>query len=155
MEIILLKEISHLGHPGEVIKVKKGYARNYLLSQKYAVKKSKTSLKILEKQKEEFAKLIQEKNAAYKDIIDKLKEVDEINIKVKVGEENKIFGSVTNQQISKQLKDSFDITIDKKQINIKDHIKQLGAYTAAVVLSKEFKTHIGFNVIADDTVSND
>lgn len=147
MEVILLKEVSNLGNPGEIVKVKNGFARNYLLPNKHAVLKSKNSLLILEKQKEEFAKQIAEKNEQYKQILEKLNEIKEITIEARAGDDEKLFGTITNQNIADQLNKDNQLQIDKKNITLKKHIKLLGNYSASIQLNKEFKMELGLNVV--------
>jgi large subunit ribosomal protein L9 len=149
MNVILVKEVPSLGNPGELVKVKNGYARNYLIPNKLALRESEESLKILEKQKDEFAKVVEAKKLEYKALADKLAAITELNLKVKTGEDEKIFGTITTAHLVASLKEQFGIDIDKKLVVLKDHIKSLGTYVARVQLSKEFKTDLSFNVVAD------
>ncbi|HMB01951.1 MAG TPA: 50S ribosomal protein L9 [Spirochaetota bacterium] len=148
MEVILLKEVVNLGDPGTIINVKNGYARNYLLPQKMAVKKTPYSLKILEQQKEAFAKEIAARNAQYEEILKKLQELQGVSIPVETGEEGKLFGTVTAQHIADHLAREHQIEIDKKKISLKDHIKFLGDYTAVINLGQDHKYDLDFKVVS-------
>jgi len=142
MEVILLKEVHNLGNAGDITKVKAGYAQNYLLPQKLAVKKSIQSLKILEKQKEEFAKINAEKSAHYTSLAQKLQELNEVEIFVKTGQEEKLYGTVTPAHIAAAVTEKTGIDIDKRQIILREHIKHLGAFPVTVKLGKEHKSEI-------------
>ncbi len=149
MNVILVKEVPSLGNPGELVKVKNGYARNYLIPNKLALRESEESLKILEKQKAEFAKQVEARKLEYKALSEKLAAITDLNLKVKTGEDEKIFGTITTANLSAALKEQFGIELDKKVLVLKDHIKSLGTYSARVQLSKEFKVDLSFNVVSN------
>lgn len=136
-----------MGNPGDIVRVKNGYARNYLLPKQLAVVKSDYSLKILDKQKAEFEKIIAERNELYKNILKKLDEIGEIRVEVKAGDDDKLFGTITPVILADLINKEIQIQIDRKQITIKKQVKLLGSYTAQVQLSKDFKTEIKFKVI--------
>lgn len=148
MEVILKQDVDKLGYSDDVVKVKNGYARNYLIPKGLAVVANESNRKINQETVKQRAfkinKLVQEaeKTAeALKDVI--------ISIPVKVGEKGKLFGSVTTQQIADVL-GKMGHKIDKKQINIlTEHIKQLGTYKANVTLHRDVKAEVTFEVIAD------
>jgi large subunit ribosomal protein L9 len=149
MEIILLQEVLNLGDPGNIVTVKDGYARNFILPNKLGVRKTKHSLKILENQKEEFAQKAAVKNEQYKKVMAKLEEIELLKIVTKVGEGGKLFGSVTNADIAEGLKGQYEIEIDKRQINLKDPVKNEGEYTAGIKLSKDYKKDLPFLVTGE------
>ncbi|HBE03430.1 MAG: 50S ribosomal protein L9 [Spirochaetes bacterium GWF1_41_5] len=146
MEVILLKEVPGLGIEGDIKNVKDGFARNYLLPGKLAVKKSAISLSILEKQKSEIEKKNQEIKSAYNEIKNKIDGIDSLTIKVKTGEGDKIYGTVTNADVSKKLKTEFSIDIDKKKILIREHIKMLGIYPVFIHLMDGVASEIKLQV---------
>ncbi|MBL8992980.1 MAG: 50S ribosomal protein L9 [Spirochaetia bacterium] len=146
MNVILVKEVSNLGNPGDVVRVKNGYARNFLLPQKLAVRETPDSLAILEKQKGEFEKQISAKRAEYEAILSKIRDIKDLKIKVKTGEDGKLFGTVTTQNLSEALT-GLGIALDRKQVILKEHVKHLGTYTARVQLAKDFKADISFEVV--------
>jgi len=148
MNVILVKEVPNLGNPGELVKVKNGYARNFLLPRGLAVRETPSSLAILEKQRGEFEKLIEAKRAEYQTLLEKVKAVTELKLAVRTGEDGKLFGTVTNQQVADALKAQAGIEIDKKLITIRDHIKVLGTYTAKLQLAKDFRAELSFEVVA-------
>ncbi len=147
MEVILVKELASLGYPGAVVKVKNGFARNYLIPQRIAVKKTRESLKVLEKQKEEFAKIAEEKESQYQVILSRIESLKDFEIKANVGENGKLFGTVTNRDLAEALK-FVGIEIDKKQIILKNQIKAVGQYVSYIQLNKNHKAELNFLVVS-------
>jgi large subunit ribosomal protein L9 len=150
VEVILLKEVNNLGNPGDIIKVKNGYARNFLLPQKIAVEKTAHSLKVLEKQREEFEKLIAAQKEKYDAILAKFTENSEIEVKVKTGQDGKLFGTVTSAQIADGLNEILGLDIEKKQVIIREHIRHLGTYPVSINLGKDHKTEINVTVVSEE-----
>lgn len=132
MKVILRKNFDQLGKVGDVLTVKDGYARNYLIPRQIAYQATKGNILALEEEKKQITKKeVKELEAAQKFASD-LERVS-ITIPVKVGEEDKIFGTVTNQMISDSLKEKgFDI--DKRKIEITEPIKSLGIYSVSIKL---------------------
>ena len=125
MKVILLDNIKGVGKKDEIINASDGYARNYLFPKKLAVEATKENLGKLESKNEanKFKKQ-NEKNDAI-EVANKLKELV-LTIKVKAGENGKIFGGVTSKEISENLKEQYKIEIDKKKIEVKETIKNIG-----------------------------
>ena len=135
MEIILLSDVENLGESGDVVTVKPGYARNKLIPQGLALRASNRNIAIAsEKNRVAEAKLDRE-NQAMNALAKKLSKV-EITIEVKVGDEEKMFGSITNKDIHKELMDK-GFELERSQITIKDPIKALGIYHIQVKVSKD------------------
>ena len=149
MEIILISEVSNLGHAGTIVDVKNGYARNYLLPRKLAVRKTPTSLRILGKKQKEFEKQREEKNKQYKQFLDTIGQIKAMEIKRKVGESDKLFGSVTNTDIAHILKENHQIEIDKRQIVLKKPIRLAGIHSVLIQLNKDHKIELSVSVIPD------
>jgi large subunit ribosomal protein L9 len=148
MEIILLKDVEHVGLAKSLVKVKAGYARNYLIPQRVAIvanKANKNSLmqEILQQQ-DRASKILEEA----KKIATKLGEA-KLRIAAKSGTSGKIFGSVSNVQLANALKDSLGIELDRKKIKLPDDVKMLGVYTATVNLHKEVIADLKFEVYDD------
>lgn len=132
MKVILRKNFEQLGQIGDVVEVKEGYALNYLIPRQIAYQASKGNIRALEEEKKQLVK----KEAKYLDDAQKLAaelENVSITIPVKVGEEDKIFGSVTSQMITDSLKEK-GYEIDKRKIEISEPIKSLGIYSINVKL---------------------
>lgn len=149
MNVILVKEVPNLGNPGESVKVKNGYARNYLLPRGLAVRETPSSLAILEKQKAEIAKMVDARKAEHQATMDKLQAVTDLKIAVRTGEDGKLFGTVTNQLVADAIAKHTGISIDKKLVALRDHVKVLGSYTARVQLAKDFRADITFEVVPE------
>lgn len=147
MKIILKEGIKNLGNIGDVIEVKDGYARNFLLPKGLALEANPKNLKILEHEKRmrEAAKKKEKEGAVA--LAQKLKDIS-CTVKVKAGEDDRIFGSVTPLDIKKAL-DSQGIDVDKKSISLVDNIKTLGIYHALVRLHPEVETKIKVWVVKE------
>lgn len=148
MEIILLKDIENLGVKFDVVSVKPGYGRNYLIPQGFAkvanTANKKHNDEIKKQQSAKIAKLIED----YKVLAEKLK-ASKIVVGAKAGTTGKLFGSVTNIQVAEALKKQFDLTVDRKRVHIIGEVKEVGAYKANVNLYKEVTTEIDFEVVAE------
>ena len=139
LRVILKQDIPNLGEEGDVKIVKRGYARNYLFPRNLVVDYSKNNRKVLESQKEklEKKKLIKKENA--KQLKEKLEQVN-LSITVSAGEKGRLFGTITSSNISEKLKE-LEYNIDKKSIELKEHIKFGGKY--------KYKIHLYQDVYAD------
>ncbi len=147
MEIILKEDIKGLGYKNDVVSVKPGYGRNYLIPKGLASMATESAKKVVaENVKQAAHKAEKIKNDAIA-IAEKLASV-EIEIKAKVGDTGKIFGAVTSLQVSDALKDK-GFAIDRKKISFKGDVKEVGEYTASVDLHKEVKQDIKFKVVAE------
>lgn len=136
MEIILLKDVEHIGLAKALVSVKAGYARNFLIPNGLAIvanKANKNSLKQEILQQEERAqKILEEAKELATTLASKT-----LKVAAKAGTSGKIFGSVSNVQLVNVLKDTFGIEIDKKKIKLPEEVKMLGTYTAVVSLHKD------------------
>jgi large subunit ribosomal protein L9 len=132
MKVILRKNFDQLGKVGDVLSVKDGYARNYLIPRGIAYQATAGNIRSLEEEKKQIIKREAKELEAAQNLSAELEKVS-VTIPVKVGEEEKIFGSVTTQMITDALKEKgFDI--DKRKIEITEPIKALGIYTVSVKL---------------------
>lgn len=147
MKIILKEDIHGLGKAGQVINVKDGYARNYLLPRGLAIVADEKNLKLLEYQKKKFE---EEARKKYEDTISIANRLSEILliIKAKAGEDMKLFGSITPATVAEALK-AEGFSIDKKQINIPEPIKRTGEYEINVKLHSNIKARLKINVVAE------
>ena len=138
MKVILMEDIKPLGSEGDLVTVKDGYARNYLVPRKMAIEANKANMNIYKARK----KAKESKTEREKENAEKLKEKLEgvkVVLKAKAGENEKLFGAVTNGDIAGYLKEKgFDI--DKKKIELEDTIKSLGTYQAVVRLYPNIST---------------
>ena len=145
MEIILLKDVDTLGDSGDILIVKPGYARNYLFPRGLAVRSSKRNRALAdEKKKVAKARALREAKA-YEDLMNNLKKI-EITIEVEVGGEDRLFGSVTSQNIHEALIEK-GIEIDRHAILLEEPIKALGIYDIPVKITKGLNQEVKVYVI--------
>jgi len=149
MEIILKQDINNLGYKNEIVNVKDGYARNYLIPNKMAILATERNRKMLaEEIRQQAHKEEKIKNEALE--IAKALEGLKLTIGAKAAATGKIFGSVNTIQIANAIKEACNLEIDRKRIIInEDAIKELGNYKAKVKLHKDVQTEIDFEVVAE------
>ena len=149
MEVILKQDINTLGYKNDIITVKNGYGRNYLIPKGLAIVATETNRKIVaETQKQRAFKEQKIKKEAEK-IMDSLQNIT-LKIGAKAGASGKIFGSVNALQISEAIKERYNVDIDRKKIFVDgDSIKELGTYTAKVNLHKDVRLEVKFEVVAE------
>ncbi len=148
MQVILIKDVDNLGQRDELVTVRNGYARNYLIPQKFAVEANPSNLK----QQEERLKVKAKKEAAMLAEINKVIEVlkqSPVKVGAKTGTSGKIFGSVTALQIARAIRDQKGYEIDRKRISIVDEVKELGTYKASIDFGSGNVTEIEFEVIGE------
>ena len=140
MEVILRNAIDKLGHPGDIVSVSPGYARNFLLPRGLAYQATPGNLKRIAAEKSRLEALENERKAAAQAIADKLAEVS-VTFAARVGEEGKLFGSVTSSDIVHQL-EAQGFKIEKRQIELNEPIKALGMYKVAIKLHADVHPEI-------------
>ena len=152
MKVILLENIRKIGSIGEVIDVKRGFARNYLIAQKKALFASKENVKEVEKIKNELSKKDQDKKNQAREISEKIKN-KEFEIKKLSTENKELYGSVKPTEISKLLQEKESITVNPSLIQPAKEIKSLGTYNVVLNLHSEIQTEIKIKVIAQEEIS--
>jgi len=148
MKIILKEDVQNLGQQGDVVEVKSGYARNYLMPQKLAILFTKQQQKSIEESRRvEERKLEREKDQ----LESVLKQVEDLSLSLKMQseEDSKLFGSVTKLDIVKLLEES-GITVDKKYVDLSSPIKTLGEHTFNIVFTKEISGSFTLTVEKED-----
>jgi large subunit ribosomal protein L9 len=145
MEIILRQGVENLGKPGDVVNVKAGYARNYLLPHGLAYEATPGNLKRIQQERDRLEAAENERRAGAQGIAEKLEQVS-LTFSARVGEEGKLFGSVTATDIAQQL-ESQGFHIEKRQIDLHEPIKALGVYRVPVRLHADVKPEIRVWVI--------
>jgi large subunit ribosomal protein L9 len=148
MEVILIQDVDNLGAANEVVKVRNGYARNFLIPQKFAVEASPSNLKIVAEKRKVFDKKEKEMLKAVNEVIAKLKD-GALKIGAKSGTSGKIFGSVTSLQLSRAIREQKGYEIDRKKISITDEVKELGTYKATVDFGNGNSTEVEFEVVPE------
>jgi large subunit ribosomal protein L9 len=132
MKVILRKDVEALGKVGDVISVKDGYARNYLIPRSIAYVATESSVKALEEEKKQQARRVAKERKTSEALAGEMEKTS-VTIKMKVGEDDKLFGSVTSQMIADALKEK-GIELDKRQIELEDTLKSLGIFDVNVKL---------------------
>lgn len=148
MDIILLEDVEKVGDKFEIVTVKDGYGRNYLIPQKMAIIANKTNLARLSDFRNREAKKESNIIAEAQGIADQLKG-KVLKIGAKAGTSGKIFGSVTNVQIAQAMAEQLNIDVERRKIDIDNEVKELGSYTATLNLHKAVAATISFEVVRD------
>ena len=132
MKVILRKDVETLGKVGDLITVKDGYARNYLIPRSIAYVATDSNVKALDEEKKQQARRVEKEKKSSEALAGNLEKTS-VTIKMKVGEDDKLFGSVTSQMIADALKEK-GIELDKRQIELEDTLKSLGIFDVNVKL---------------------
>lgn len=148
MEVILIQDVDNLGAANEVVKVRNGYARNFLLPRQLAVENSPSNRKQLEERMKQFKKKEEKMLAEVNSVIEKLKEAP-LKLGAKSGTSGKIFGSVTSLQLSRAIREQRGYEIDRKKIQIADEVKELGTYKANIDFGNGHSTEVEFEVVSE------
>ena len=151
MKIVLLENLRKLGNIGEVIDVKRGYARNFLIREKKALFASEKNIKEVEKIKIDLNKKDQEKKKAAREIAEKLKNKT-LEIKKLVTENNELYGSVKPTEISKLIKEKLNIELSSSLIQPVTEIKSLGEFKVVLNLHSEIESFIKIKVLPEELV---
>ncbi|WP_242922353.1 50S ribosomal protein L9 [Pontibacter liquoris] len=147
MEIILKDDVKGLGYKNDIVSVKPGYGRNYLIPQGLAVIADKSSKKVVAENIRQAAHKAEKIKNDAQELANSIGDIT-LEIPAKVGETGKIFGSVTTLQVSDALK-AKGIEVDRKRISFDQDVKTAGEYTATINLHKEVKHQVRFNVVAE------
>jgi large subunit ribosomal protein L9 len=148
MQVILIQDVDNLGGRNELVTVKNGYARNFLIPQQFAVEANPTNLKQLEERLKVKAKKEALMMAEINKVIEVLKAAP-VKVGAKTGTSGKIFGAVTTLQLSRAIRDQKGYEIDRKRISIVDDVKELGAHKASIDFGSGHVTEIDFEVVGE------
>ena len=148
MDVILLKDLEKVGYKHDVVKVKNGFGRNYLIPKKLAVIANAINMKKLDKIKEEDLAKEAARLGEYQEVAKQL-EGKTLKLGVKAGTSGKIFGSVTNVQIMNAIKEQFELDIERRKIVLTESIKEIGNYTATIELHPELTVELPFELVKE------
>src|SRR4051812_28735214 len=148
MQVILIQDVDSLGAANELVNVKNGYARNYLIPGKFAVEANAANKKQLDERMKVRSKKEAAMLAEINKVINVLKE-SPLKVGAKTGTSGKIFGSVTALQISRAIRDQKGYEIDRKRITITDDVKELGTYKADIDFGNGNATEVEFEVVGE------
>ncbi len=147
MKVILKTDVKNLGQTGEIISVKDGYARNFLIPKNLAVEANIKNVKALEHEKRKIEEASKKVKSSAENLSSRLSEMILV-MKAKAGEEEKLFGSITAMDIAEELKNQ-GIDIDKKKIQLDEPIKRLGSYSVNIKIHQNISAKLNVNVIAE------
>lgn len=147
MKIILRQDVEKLGYYGDIVEVKDGYARNYLIPKGFALPATKSAIKMMEEEKKQKQFKINKEKRQAEEFAKKLEGVS-VTITVAVGEGDKLYGSVTSQMIHEQLEKQ-GIELDKRAIQLEEPIKALGVYSVPVKLHRDVTASIKVWVVKE------
>lgn len=148
MQVILIQDVNNLGGAHELVNVKNGYGRNFLIPSKLAVEASPSNLKQLEERKKQLAKKEEKLLAEFNNVVSVLQQ-SPLKIGAKTGTSGKIFGSVTSVQIARAIREQKGYEIDRRRIHIIDEVKELGNYKAKIDFGKGQEVEVDLEVIAE------
>ena len=148
MQVILVQDVNNLGGAHELVTVKSGYGRNFLIPSKLAVEANPSNLKQLEERRKQLSKKEEKLLAEINNVVTVLQE-SPLKIGAKTGTSGKIFGSVTSVQIARAIREQKGYEIDRRRIQIIDDVKELGSYKAKIDFGKGQEIEVEFEVIAE------
>jgi large subunit ribosomal protein L9 len=148
MQIILLEKVANLGNLGDVVKVKDGYARNFLLPQKFAVEANSGNKKMLEERQKVAQKREAKLVAEIAKVTDVLK-ASPVKIGAKTGTSGKIFGSVTSIQLARAIREQKGYEIDRRRISILGDVSEVGTHKASIDFGKDNVLELEFEVVGE------
>ncbi len=145
MKIILRENVSNLGEKGDVVEVKDGYARNYLIPQRMALPFNKKTKKMMDTIIEQEQQKVKREENQYQKKLDEVKGI-KLSVTQKAGPDGKLFGTVTTQDISDEIKEEKDVEIDKKYIVLDQHISTVGEYDLKVKFAQGYEANLSVMV---------
>jgi len=148
MQVILIKDVDNLGSAHEMVSVKPGYARNYLIPQKYAIEASGSNTKIMEERRKQLQKKEDKLMAEINNVTEVLKAAP-IKVGAKTGTSGKIFGSVTAIQLARAIREQKGYEIDRRRITIISDVKEVGMHKASIDFGKDNVVEIEFEVVGE------
>ena len=148
MQVILIQDVNNLGGVNELITVKNGYGRNYLIPSKLAIEASPSNMKMMEEKKKQQAKKEAKLLAELNSVIAVLQN-GALKLGAKTGTSGKIFGSVTSVQVARAIKEQKGYEIDRRRITIIDEIKELGNYKAKIDFGNGNETEDELEIVAE------
>ena len=148
MQVILIKDVDNLGAAHELVEVRPGYARNYLIPQKYAIEASGSNMKVLEERRKQKEKREQKLMAEIAKVTEVLK-ASPVKLGAKTGTSGKIFGSVTSIQLARAIREQKGYEIDRRRITLLDDVKEIGMHKASIDFGKDNVVEMDFEVVGE------
>ena len=152
MQVILKKEVQNIGEAGDLVNVKDGYARNFLIPKNYAEVATEGALKNRE---QNLARLQAKQEKLHQEALAKAEQIEKlgsIELSAKAGESGKLFGTITTKKLCEELKAKANIEVDKKTVSLDHPINKVGEYTMLIKLTSKVKTELKVVVTASEVV---
>lgn len=155
MEVILKKDVQNIGEAGDIVNVKDGYARNFLLPQNFAEVATKGAKENREKNLARIKAKQEKLHAEALEMAKKIEELGSIEFSAKAGESGKLFGAITTKRLSEEIKAKTNIDIDRKTISLDAPINKLGSFNMTIKLTSRVKVTLGVNVTASEVLKEE
>ncbi len=155
MEVILKKDVQNIGEAGDIVNVKDGYARNFLLPQNFAEVATKGAKENREKNLARIKAKQEKLHAEALEVAKKIEELGSIEFSAKAGESGKLFGAITTKRLSEEIKAKTNIDIDRKTISLDAPINKLGSFNMTIKLTSRVKVTLGVNVTASEVLKEE
>jgi len=149
LEVILKKYQENLGDVGDIVKVKDGYAKNYLIPNDIALRATRGNIKQMELVKKSIQKIEARNIEEAQKLAQQLTDL-EITFKVKASKEGKLYGSITNKDIAEKIAEERNIEVDKKKIALDDHLKEVGSHDVEIKLYKDVRSMVKVNLVGEE-----
>ena len=155
MQVILKKDVQNLGEQGELVTVKDGYARNYLLPQNFAEIATKGAL---QNREHNLARIQAKQEKLHQEALAKAAEIEKVGtleLAAKAGESGKLFGTITTKKLCEELQAKAGIEVDRKTVSLNAPINKIGSYTMLIKLTSKVKTELSVNVTASEVLKEE
>ena len=152
MQVILKKDVQNLGEAGDIVTVKDGYARNFLLPQSVAEVATKGALENREKNLARIKAKQEKLHAEALETAKKIEEIGKLELSAKAGESGKLFGTITTKKLTEELVAKSGIEVDRKNVSLNAPINKIGEYTMLIKLTSKVKTELNISVSASEIV---
>ena len=152
MQVILKKEVQNIGEAGDLVNVKDGYARNFLIPRNYAEAATEGALKNRE---QNLARIKAKQEKLHQEALNKAAEIEkfgQLELSAKAGESGKLFGTITTKKLCEELKEKANIEIDRKTVSLNAPINKIGEYTMLIKLTSKVKSELKIIVTASEVV---
>lgn len=155
MEVILRKDVQNIGEAGDVVTVKDGYARNFLLPQNLAEKSTKGAVKNREQNIARIKAKQEKLHAEALELAKKFEELSVIELSAKAGESGKLFGTVTTKKLAEEIKEKLGVEVDRKNISLDSPINKVGTFTMLIKLTSKVKANLDVKVVASEVIKEE
>ncbi len=153
MKVILKKDLHSLGETGEIVDVKDGYARNYLLPYAFAERATDGALRDRERNLTRIQAKAEKVHNAALELAEIIKKIEKLQLQVKAGENGKLFGSITTRKLSEELKEKSGVEVDRKNISLNKPINLIGEYTMLMKLTSKVSVELPVIVSASEVIA--